>query len=590
MAQTIINKNQLPSDILYNEEWQKPADWMDIRCGAMPNSVYFLVGHSEPVWDSGNEQYSVDTYPQFGIKATFPVNTQTYDVFVDGVKIATTAHNTETLLDWGALYTAGTIQSGYNVTYPAALVTHIVRITPTDSSHTFDTLLSSGIASQGTLWVHSTLAYSINLQLGATQRIQHPVLEVVTCAAEAFSVKNLSFSFARCPSLKYLPIFDAQGETNPIVHYSFWGCGNLKKIHLRNFVQSTPYVQNADAYDGCSNLEQLIFENCQMHVSRIYGLTKLKELPSGNSFYNTRQNDVNLNWLTSIKNTFLDCSDAASCTRGLFQGNSANRCDGIKGIVVSNAAPFSGSSPQLNVSYTGLDRNALVKLFKSMPYNIGYEVVGSPTITDGVASGFSGSNYLRTSKKFGVEAGQDFEFFTKCTIPSSSSQQYDYLFSIGYDGTGYGAGLAISNSYSVYFGCFALGTFGTEENAVVAGGTYYIKAGRSNGQTYVGFSTDKENWTTVYGTGANMNNAWKDTNTNPEHPTFIGRAQSYATSSPFNGSIDLNETYFKINGIRWSAFDGITRTCSVVGCTGTADLTQEDKNIALNKSWELTVA
>ena len=27
-------------------EWQKPSDWIDIRSGACPNSIYYLVGHS----------------------------------------------------------------------------------------------------------------------------------------------------------------------------------------------------------------------------------------------------------------------------------------------------------------------------------------------------------------------------------------------------------------------------------------------------------------------------------------------------------------------------------------------------------------
>jgi hypothetical protein len=53
----------------------------------------------------------------------------------------------------------------------------------------------------------------------------------------------------------------------------------------------------------------------------------------------------------------------------------------------------------------------------------------------------------------------------------------------------------------------------------------------------------------------------------------------------------MNETYIKFDDIPW--FRGTaatTKTCNIVGCTGTADLTQEDKNIALDKGWQLTVA
>ena len=53
---------------------------------------------------------------------------------------------------------------------------------------------------------------------------------------------------------------------------------------------------------------------------------------------------------------------------------------------------------------------------------------------------------------------------------------------------------------------------------------------------------------------------------------------------------DLNETYIKVNGVPWfTGKPAMTKTCSIVGATGTADLTQEDKNIILNKGWSLTV-
>ena len=34
----------------------------------------------------------------------------------------------------------------------------------------------------------------------------------------------------------------------------------------------------------------------------------------------------------------------------------------------------------------------------------------------------------------------------------------------------------------------------------------------------------------------------------------------------------------------------MTKTISVVGCTGTADLTADDKAIATNKCWSLTLS
>ena len=102
------------TDVGYSE-WQKPSDWIDIRSGALPNSVYFLVAHSS----------DYTTYPEFVVRATVS-NSGTYDVYVDGIKRATTASGTATTLNWQTLALA----SGFDTIYPSSLRTHIVRVTP----------------------------------------------------------------------------------------------------------------------------------------------------------------------------------------------------------------------------------------------------------------------------------------------------------------------------------------------------------------------------------------------------------------------------------------------------------------------------
>ena len=69
----------------------------------------------------------------------------------------------------------------------------------------------------------------------------------------------------------------------------------------------------------------------------------------------------------SLKDFVLDLSYAGKLKTFGVYGNSSNRVDGLKGLLVSQNAPFTGSSPQINVSYTGLDQNALVALFNSLP-------------------------------------------------------------------------------------------------------------------------------------------------------------------------------------------------------------------------------
>ena len=71
---------------------------------------------------------------------------------------------------------------------------------------------------------------------------------------------------------------------------------------------------------------------------------------------------------------------------------------------------------------------------------------------------------------------------------------------------------------------------------------------------------------------------------------IINLLRNRVGSSGGDSWMDLNETYIKVNRVPWfTGKPAMTKTCSIVGATGTADLTQDDKNIILNKGWSLTV-
>ena len=72
--------------------------------------------------------------------------------------------------------------------------------------------------------------------------------------------------------------------------------------------------------------------------------------------------------MSSLEPTFLDFSAFNKQSTLRLEGTATYAPRGIKGVVVSSEAPFDyTSSPQINVAYTGLDRQALRRLFKSMP-------------------------------------------------------------------------------------------------------------------------------------------------------------------------------------------------------------------------------
>ena len=295
----------------------------------------------------------------------------------------------------------------------------------------------------------------------------------------------------------------------------------------------------------------------------------------------TKASNLNINIDTSKNNTI---------TKIGCYGTSQYSMTNFKELRVSNEAPFNNStSPQINISYTAMDHSALVQLFNDLPYNVGYTVEASPTISNGIATGFSQNDFLRLIPKFEVEAGEDFEIFLKIKTPVQFPTYSSGLFSLGYDGDTYGSGIMVYSSGKLsYSGC--LGSI-VMNNPLNINTDYYVKFSRTNGITYLAYSIDKQNWITKNGTSASTNDAYKQQLEGTGYGCIFGKRSAYNTTSYFTGSIDLNETYIKINDVYW--FRGqpaMTKTLSCVGATGTADLTADDKDIALNKGWSLTLS
>lgn len=185
-----------------------------------------------------------------------------------------------------------------------------------------------------------------------------------------------------------------------------------------------------------------------------------------------------------------------------------------------------------------------------------YTVVGSPTIVDGVASGFSGSNYLKLPY-FGSTIITDFEMNTECRLSATTaSQQQQILF----------------GSYN--------STYALDEYRVMIWDN-----GGASGSVYVRLVdyTDPNNITLKY-TTILTGIAWgsyvkinlscvnsqatvivKDENDTVlanmaiSHPVVLLPMSSgenpsigaYRSSYSWKGSIDLKNTYIKVNGSLW---------------------------------------
>lgn len=340
-----------------SEEWQKPADWIDIRSGALPNSVYFLVGHSA--------DYA--TYPTFVVKAGVS-NSGTYDVFVDGIKQATTASGTETTLNWQTL----ALESGWNVTYPAALKTHVVRVTPTLNTNNLTSISTGSISNKGILWAHFTTKNYINLSnfaqsaTGPNANTQAPVWESVTSENNELNVNNITCAFSGIRSLKNIPTLIAESNQTVTPALISITRTQIKKVKLVNFRHA-----GGSMFRYCPNLEEINLENCIIGTGNaeyiLQEANSLRKMPSID-FSNSTSLYTSINKMPKLEPTFFDFSVSKSLKSLGCYGTYDLPSYGVKGVIVSNEAPFDSTlSPQINVSYTGLDRQALRQLFKSMP-------------------------------------------------------------------------------------------------------------------------------------------------------------------------------------------------------------------------------
>ena len=183
--------------------------------------------------------------------------------------------------------------------------------------------------------------------------------------------------------------------------------------------------------------------------------------------------------------------------------------------------------------------NSYIKL-GSTKYNlqavVGYTVVGSPTITDGVVSGFSSANYLRLPQ---ISAGtvKSFEISTKFTTGAilSDSTIIGILLSYNYGINLYANGKYLKGRIKIGANYYEVDS---ALNVVNINTTYYVKfiVDTTVGKEYLKISTDNSNWQ-IYE---------KDISTSVIDNSIQWQIGN-GSVGVFGGSIDLNNTNIKVN-------------------------------------------
>lgn len=185
--------------------------------------------------------------------------------------------------------------------------------------------------------------------------------------------------------------------------------------------------------------------------------------------------------------------------------------------------------------------NALTPLSKT----VGYTVMGSPTITDGVANGFSTSNSIQLTSSVTMENDSNIEIFVRFKTPTSLENGFNPIW--------YGNGQISWCGFSIYnnslFNMRIAYANSTAYHVEMSSYTYqantWYKAklvgnnGMWNGYVYA------DDGTTVLAQG-----------TQDYISTVFSEAQTIKldcrnSTDTASGSIDLNNTYIKVDGEYW---------------------------------------
>ncbi len=338
----------------------KPADWPDIRNTTA--KIALLATNA-----AGN-------YPKVGFSITV---TGGYSVYIDGVKYGDYASAAQCNIDW-ATYTA---TSGYNISQPSAYVAHIVEIAPKISSNNISVYRgqrvgASGEESQGILWAHFNIVNGIGLSnaFASYSNYKNTALQAITAKNNNLLVSTCFGLFATSTTsnllLEYLPFIDLAQNTQSFALSDLFCQGKIKEFILKNISATVTSMQNI--CNTAPALKRIIVINCDFNAITSWrgchmGNRSLIKIPTE---YKYAAATEMWNFITegaALSDTNLDVSAATGLTRIGCYGTAAYPMRGLKGLKVSAVAPFSGTAPQIDVGYTGLDKAGLVALFNSLP-------------------------------------------------------------------------------------------------------------------------------------------------------------------------------------------------------------------------------
>lgn len=506
------------------------------------NTKYILIG-SNPFVNASQTTLenilAINWQFELGSTAT---SYQPFGVFASGAQCSIT---------WS---TSG-ITTGDDITTPTALKAHKIWIEPATEGNNITVFKCARVATSGkeeqcVLWAHYNLINAITIasSFGQANVYENDLLKAITAknnlityvVSSSLSQSGFYSAYAFCSSLEYLPVLKAENTTYYSGTYLSFPNVQAKKVVIKNNNGKEDFlILNGTKVEEFSVENGLTLSSGTSAYNSASGATKLKKFPKINQ---NKGENFQMSNCPNLEPVNID--DRFNDIRKLFRfyGTSTIPTPALKSLRVSNEAPFDGATPQIKVDYTGLDRNALVQLFNDLPYNVGYTVAGSPTITDGVVSGFSKNDYISIPTLSGTDFSE-IEFQTRIlNFSGIGSNNVILRASSAYYVVRYGSSGKIEFIYQSDEGSKTLLT----NNDVSSIQDLYIKTIMKNNLQELYISTDGNTW--------QLESSATDSITSLKSLFYsvevLGAHNAY-DNQKLRGSIDLNNTYIKINDVYW---------------------------------------
>ena len=223
-------------------------------------------------------------------------------------------------------------------------------------------------------------------------------LRSVPAVMDTSNVTNMISMFYNCIALRSVPaVMDTSNVTNMIS--MFYNCYALRSVPA--VMDTSKVTSMSSMFSACYALRSV---PAVMDTSKVTSMSNmftacyaLRSVPATLSVPLVTTMEDYATTCRSLERTLFDLTAATGLTKLRI-----TQSQGVKGVTVSSSAPFSGTSPQIDISQCGLERTALVALFNSLPTVTGKTIVvtgnmGVPDLTAGDLAIATGKGWTVTT-------------------------------------------------------------------------------------------------------------------------------------------------------------------------------------------------